>query len=187
MVEPPHKKIKSNGCTVYRCGKEAHVRDPASGFWYCWACFHDAQPDLEKTPRCFVCFSTDGDITESACGLQQSASCSVARLCGVCRSMHAVAPPCFSCWGVHGACYKCKRMLPKRSVYESRLCWTCGVATGVLRCFFCKRSDHSVMLRLCNFCCESVPVCAKCIAAHPSGKFDSVICGSCFARDWKGR
>ena len=80
MVEPPHKKVKANGCAVYGCCKGAQKRDPATGFWYCRICFHDTRPDLAKTPRCFVCFSTGDDVTESACGLQQSASCSAVRI-----------------------------------------------------------------------------------------------------------
>ena len=174
---------------MYGCSKAAQKRDPATGFWYCRICFRDARPDLAKTLRCFVCFSTGDDVTESACGLQQSASCNAARLCGACRSMHAVAQ-CFSCWGLHGACYNCNgRLLEKRCIYETRLCWRCGVDAGVLRCFFCKRSDNSVTLEDCDSkpCARgpgSVPVCATCLGVRGWGK---IVCRSCFARDWKGR
>ena len=138
------------------------------------------------TPRCFVCFSDGDDVTESACDLNQSAFCGIARLCAACRSMH-VDVRCFSCWGETGACYKCKRKLPvQRASLECRLCHKCGVNTRELQCFFCKRNDISVAFELCSRSCGSdlVPICITCQDVNGDGK---ILCPSCFKQGWEGK
>ena len=194
--EPPRKKAKSDGCSVCRPGKDAKMRDPTTGRWYCWLCLRDARPDLwakrgrlkgQTYPlRCYVCFATD-DVTESDCELKQSASCGVARLCSACRSMHMDAR-CFSCWAISGTCYKCGRDCSFQTIQttDCRLCQDCRASTSALACFFCRRSESNVRFQVCSSrsCSESVPMCPVCRDVHG---VSNIVCRSCFAQSWHGR
>ena len=182
--EAPRKRVRSDGCTVCGCNRRADKCDPRTGSWYCWMCFHDARHDLSAVveqqtssdvppcvPRCFVCFSTDGDVTESACAVLKSPACGAVRMCAACRGMHETAR-CFSCWGVSGSCYKCEEFQPlcfsANDTYESRLCLRCAKESFKLRCYFCKRPDITVDWRPCSSCEHgSNLVCSTCMPRLP--------------------